>query len=162
RTPEFSFCLCLLPLSKIPDDVILAREADWELNAGLSIMAHRKFAARPQGVSVLPDVGGRGGASLRRRRALAPLVLGAACGGAGRQCHGEGLAHLPVMTIQGRNAIFSLCDEGSAATCCGGTPPHNHFEEFRPVPPIASTIEHIEEPRLGARDQSCIRQAIGA
>jgi hypothetical protein len=47
RTPEFSFCLCLLPLSKIPDNVILAPEADWELNAGRGIMAHRKFATRP-------------------------------------------------------------------------------------------------------------------
>src|SRR6516162_7594749 len=64
-------------------------------------------------------------------------------------------------TIQGRNAIFSLYDEESAATCCGGAPPHKHSEEFRPVPPIASTIEHIGETRLGARDQSCIRPAIG-
>src|SRR5262249_59133984 len=61
-TTEFSFCLCLLPLSKMPGDVILAPEADWELNAGRSIMAHRKFATRPAvigpGVSVFPDVGG--------------------------------------------------------------------------------------------------------
>ena len=40
-------------------------------------------------------------------------------------------------------------------------PPHKHSEKFRPVPSIASTIEHIGEPRLGARDQSCIRSAIG-
>ena len=29
------------------------------------------------------------------------------------------------------------------------------------IPPIASTIEHIGESRLDARDQSCIRPAIG-
>src|SRR5262245_36828172 len=67
---------------------------------------------------------------------------------------------IPVTTTQGRNAIFSLGDEESAATCCVGAPPHKHPEEFRPVPPIASTIEHIGETRLGARDQSCIRPAI--
>ena len=124
-------------------------------------MAHRKFATRPHGVSVFPDVGGRGGAGLRHRRALAPVVLGAARGGAGRQGHGEDLARLPVTTIQGRNGIFSLCDEESAATCCVGAPPHKHSKEFRPVPSIASTIEHIGESRLGPRDQSCIRPAIG-
>src|SRR6516225_11882315 len=51
-------------------------------------------------------------------------------------------------------------DEESAATCRGGAPPHKHSEEFRPVPSIASTIEHIGESRLGARDRSCIRPAI--
>src|SRR5262249_61447836 len=70
--------------------------------------------------------------------------------------------NIPVTTIQGRNVIFSLCDEESAATWCIGIPPHKHSEEFRPVPSIASTIEHIGESRLGARDQSCIRPAIGA
>src|SRR6516165_12488090 len=39
-------------------------------------------------------------------------------------------------------------------------PPHKHSDKFRPVPSIASTIEHIGESRLGARDQSCIRPAI--
>src|SRR5215467_10011794 len=67
---------------------------------------------------------------------------------------------IPVTTIQGRNGIFS--DEESAPTCCVGAPPHKRSEEFRPVPSIASTIEHIGESRLGARDQSCIRPAIGA
>src|SRR5215831_4679836 len=69
---------------------------------------------------------------------------------------------IPLMTVQGRNAIFSLCDEESAATCCVGAPLHKHSEEFRPVPPIASTIEHIGETRLGARHHSRIRPAIGA
>jgi hypothetical protein len=40
-------------------------------------------------------------------------------------------------------------------------PPHKHSEKFRSVPSIASTIEHIGESRFGARDQSCIRPAIG-
>src|SRR6516165_12747889 len=75
-----------------------------------------------------------------------------------------------VTTIQGRNAIFSLRDEEFAATCCVGpqlirgrlqTPPHKDSDKFRPVPSIASTIEHIGESRLGARDRSCIRPAIG-
>src|SRR5215831_18320431 len=70
-------------------------------------------------------------------------------------------ASAPVTTIQ---------DEDFAATCCVGpqlireqlqAPPHKRSEKFRPVPPIASTIEHIGESRLGARDQSCIRPAIG-
>ncbi len=65
---------------------------------------------------------------------------------------------------------FSLCDEDFAATCCVGAqlireqlqaPPHKHSEKFRPVPPIASTIEHIGESRLGTRDRSCLRPAIG-
>src|SRR5215813_15277065 len=66
---------------------------------------------------------------------------------------------IPVTTIQGRNGIFS--DEESAPTCCVGAPPHKRSEEFRPVPSIASTIEHIGESRLGARDRSYIRPAIG-
>src|SRR5262252_5132900 len=77
---------------------------------------------------------------------------------------------VPVTTIQCRKAIFSLCDEEFAATCCVGPqltreqlqpPPHKHSEKVRPVPSIASTIEHIGESRLGARDRSCIRPAIG-
>ena len=40
-------------------------------------------------------------------------------------------------------------------------PPHKHSEKLRPVSSIASTIEHIGESRLGARDQACIRPAIG-
>src|SRR5262249_24640474 len=69
--------------------------------------------------------------------------------------------HLQAERVSGLEVgIFSLCDEESAATCCVGAPPHKHPEEFRPVPPIASTIEHIGETRLGARDQSCIRPAI--
>src|SRR5215831_21287307 len=60
----------------------------------------------------------------------------------------------PSRPSQGRNAIFSLCDEES--------PLHKHSEEFRLVPPIASTIEHIGETRLGARHHSRIRPAIGA
>src|SRR5215813_797416 len=68
---------------------------------------------------------------------------------------------IPVTTIQ---------DEDFAATCCVGpqlireqlqAPPHKDSEKFRPVPSIASTIEHIGESRLGARDRSCIRPAIG-
>src|SRR5215510_10920090 len=39
--------------------------------------------------------------------------------------------------------------------------PHKPTEKFRPVPPIASTIDHTGEARLGARDQPCIRPAIG-
>src|SRR5262249_25777906 len=39
--------------------------------------------------------------------------------------------------------------------------PHKPTEKFRPVPPIASTIDHTGETRLGARDQPCIRPAIG-
>src|SRR5215468_11876217 len=66
---------------------------------------------------------------------------------------------IPVTTIQGRNGIFS--DEESAPTCCVGAPLHKHSEEFRPVPSIASTIEHIGETRLGARHHSRIRPAIG-
>src|SRR5262245_29110017 len=68
---------------------------------------------------------------------------------------------IPVTTIQ---------DEDFAATCCVGpqlireqlqAPPHTPTEKFRPVPPIASTIDHTGESRLGARDRSCIRPAIG-
>src|SRR5262245_36044969 len=75
-----------------------------------------------------------------------------------------------VTTIQCRNAIFSLCDEEFAATCCVWPqltreqlqpPLHKHSEKVRRVPSIASTIEHIGESRLGARDRSCIRPAIG-
>src|SRR5262245_29564542 len=70
-------------------------------------------------------------------------------------------ASAPVTTIQ---------DEDFAATCCVGpqlireqlqATPHKHSEKFRPVPSIASTIEHIGGSRLGARDQSSIRPAIG-
>src|SRR5262245_42610696 len=39
--------------------------------------------------------------------------------------------------------------------------PHKPTEKFRPVPPIASTIDHTGETQLGARDQSCTRPAIG-
>jgi len=39
--------------------------------------------------------------------------------------------------------------------------PHKPTEKFQAVPPIASTIDHTGETRLGARDQSCIRPAIG-
>src|SRR5215475_3807518 len=72
-----------------------------------------------------------------------------------------------VTTIQCRNAIFSLCE---AATCCVWPqltreqlqpPLHKHSEKVRAVPSIASTIEHIGATRLGARDRSCIRPAIG-
>ena len=67
-------------------------------------------------------------------------------------------------------AILSIRDEDFAATCCVGpqlireqlqAQPHKHSEKFRAVPSIASTIEHIGESRLGARDHSCIRPAIG-
>src|SRR5262245_46048104 len=77
---------------------------------------------------------------------------------------------IPVTTIQCRNAIFSLCDEEFAATCCVWPqltreqlqpPLHKHSEKARAVPSIASTIEHIGESRLGAQDRSCIRPAIG-
>src|SRR5262245_17645378 len=34
-------------------------------------------------------------------------------------------------------------------------------EKFPPVPPIASTVEHIGEPRLEPRDQLCFRPPIG-
>src|SRR5215468_2559093 len=66
--------------------------------------------------------------------------------------------------------LLSIRDEDFAATCCVGpqlireqlqAPPHKHSEKFRPVPSIASTIEHIGESRLGARDQPCIRPARG-
>src|SRR5205809_439228 len=67
-----------------------------------------------------------------------------------------------------RAALLSIRDEDFDATYCVGpqlireqTPPHKHSEKFRPVPSIASTIEHIGESRLGARDQPCIRPAIG-
>ena len=39
--------------------------------------------------------------------------------------------------------------------------PHKPTEKFGPVPPVASTIDHAGETRLGARDRSCIRPAIG-
>src|SRR5262249_40398360 len=66
-------------------------------------------------------------------------------------------ASAPVTTIQDEDfaARPQLIREQLQA------PPHKHSEKFRPVPPIASTIEHIGESRLGARDQSCIRPAIG-
>src|SRR5262249_6249422 len=60
-------------------------------------------------------------------------------------------ASAPVTTIQ---------DEDFAATCCVGpqlireqlqAPPHKRSEKFRPVPPIASTIQHIGESRLVTR-----------
>src|SRR5262245_9529493 len=38
---------------------------------------------------------------------------------------------------------------------------HKPTEKFRAVPPIASTIDHTGDTRLGARDQPCIRPAIG-
>src|SRR5262249_16876909 len=59
-------------------------------------------------------------------------------------------AHRPwqVRRFAWRCAIFSLCDEESAATCCVGAPPHKHSEEFRPVPPIACTIKRIGENRI--------------
>src|SRR6516165_5986918 len=66
--------------------------------------------------------------------------------------------------MKGRNAIFSFCDEEFAASIGPQlireqlqAPPHKHSEKFQPVPSIASTIEHIGEARLGARDHSCIR-----
>src|SRR5262245_20783870 len=39
--------------------------------------------------------------------------------------------------------------------------PHKPTEKFRPVPPIASTIDHTGESRFGVRDRSCLRPAIG-
>src|SRR6516164_4331178 len=68
---------------------------------------------------------------------------------------------IPVTTIQAEDFAATCCVAPQLTRGQSQPPPHKHSEKFRPVPSIASTIEHIGESRLGSRDQPCIRPAIG-